>query len=153
MKRNHNKHPGDRSRLQRLMLGGGMLGVLLSSGLTAMVTESAIAQPLPIPEAYITPVVGRVTITLTNQTGAAIAYQLVDDTNVRTLRAFESVELSGVALPSTLTFRRIDSGLLEATIVPDSPSGTLQVNLTATEDFAIDRTAISIDLEGGVDVN
>ncbi|MBW4655001.1 MAG: hypothetical protein KME20_18450 [Kaiparowitsia implicata GSE-PSE-MK54-09C] len=117
-------------------------------------TPFLLAQPLPIPEAYVTPINGTVTIQLVNETGAAVGYEVVGETDIRTLDRLSTVTLTQISVPTSITFRRFDNGFLTTTLTPDTPSsGTLIVTLSLGSDLGGDRTAISIDREGGVDVN
>ncbi len=116
-------------------------------------TPFLLAQPLPIPEAYVTPINGTLTIQLINETGAPVGYEVVGETDIRTLARLSTVTLTQIPVPTSLTFRRFDNGFLTTTLTPNAPAGTLIVTLSVGSDLGGDRTAISIDREGGVDVN
>lgn len=112
-----------------------------------------LAQAVPIPEAMVTPVNNQVAITLINQTGATVAYEVVGQTETRTLRGSQTVTLSNLDIPTSLLFRREDNGLLKVTLESDRPAGFVKVVLSYTEDFAVDRTTLSIDQQGGITVD
>lgn len=112
-----------------------------------------IAQVTPTPDSAMTPVNGKVTIRFINETGAPIEYQVVGDTEYRTLDGENEMTLRGLPIPTTLTFRRQDSGLLQVRFRADDPSGTIVVNVSATTDFALDRTTLYIDQAGRIFFN
>jgi hypothetical protein len=122
---------------------------------TPSVPESQVQiQPEPEPNASVTIAGERVTIQLVNQTGAEISYQVVGDTEFRTLAGRETVTLRDLPVPTTLTFRRQDQGLLSVTLQPDNPVlGTLVLNLDETTDFAADRTTLNVNEAGEVFLN
>ncbi|HEY9642064.1 MAG TPA: hypothetical protein V6C57_16370 [Coleofasciculaceae cyanobacterium] len=110
--------------------------------------------PLVPPDTVMTPVNGQVSIRFVNQTGAAINYQVIDTTQYRTLAGQSEITLQGLAVPTTLTFRRQDKGLLRVTLAENQPApGTLTLTVQETTDFAADRTSVYIDAKGGVFLN
>jgi len=110
--------------------------------------------PTLVPEKVITPVQGKVSIRFVNLTGASIAYQVIDVTEYRTLAGRSGVTLQGLAVPTTLTFRRQDNGFLLVNLETNQPqAGILTVTVRETPDFAADRTSIYIDPSGGVYLN
>jgi hypothetical protein len=96
---------------------------------------------------------GRVTLVFVNKTNAAITYQAVDDTNMRSLPGKSTVSLQSLVLPATVTFRRQDGGLLNATPRPSEQPGQLIVTLDAALDLSLDRTTLSIESNGAVFLN
>ncbi|MBE9177674.1 hypothetical protein IQ268_03655 [Oculatella sp. LEGE 06141] len=111
-------------------------------------------QPEPRPDGVVNLAGNRVTIQMVNETGAAVSYQVVGDTEVRTLAGRTTVTLRDLPAPTTLTFRRQDQGLLVVTLRANAPNpGTLIVNLDETTDFAADRTTLNISELGEVFLN
>lgn len=106
------------------------------------------------PNTTMTPVNGQVNIRFVNQTGAAINYQVIEKTELRTLAGRSEITLQDLTVPTTLTFRRQDSGFLLVTLEPNTPTaGTLTMTVQETPDFAADRTSVYIDQSGGVFLN
>jgi hypothetical protein len=112
-----------------------------------------IAQVTPTPDSAMTPVNGRVSIRFINETGADIAYQVVGDTEPRTLAGNAEMTLKDLPVATSLTFRRKDSGLLRVQFRADDPTGTIVVNVSATTDFTLDRTTLYIDQKGMIFFN
>lgn len=118
----------------------------------------AINPPLPRqqqpPIATLTPRGATVGVKLINKTGAAIVYQVIGDTQVRTLDGRSQVMLQELKTPASVTFYRRDRGFLLVTpFVPTTAPNTIELTLTETIDFAIDRNALSIDPDGDVYLN
>jgi len=125
-----------------------------SSSLSTSANQTQfIAQVTPTPDSAMTPVSGRVNIRFVNETGADIEYQVVGDTDSRTLAGDAEMTLRGLPLATSLTFRRKDSGLLRVQFRADDPVGTIVVNVSATTDFALDRTTLYIDQQGKIFFN
>lgn len=117
-------------------------------------TPPSSTSPVLSPDAVMTPVNGQVNIRFVNQTGAAIDYQVIDTTQYRTLGGRSTMTLQGLSLPTTLTFRRQDKGFLQVMLTQNSPeAGTLTIVVKETPDFAIDRTSLYVDQDGGVFLN
>lgn len=95
----------------------------------------------------------RVSLTFVNKTNATITYQAVDDTNVRSLPGKGTVTLQSLTVPATVTFRRQDGGLLNATPRPSDQPGQLIVTLDAALDLSLDRTTLTIESSGDVFLN
>jgi hypothetical protein len=113
----------------------------------------ALAQtPLPAPAVIVAPVGNRVSIAMINQTGAPIDYEVIGDTQYRSLGGTSEILLQNLSVPTTLTFRRQDGGLLQASL-QTTAAGVLELRLSATTDFSRDRTALTIDRAGGVFIN
>lgn len=107
-----------------------------------------------IPYTSVTPVNGKVTIHFINETGSAIDYQVIDNTEFRSLPGRSQMTLEKLPTPTTFTFRRADNGFLQVTIQPNSPkAGTLTMRVRETPDFATDRTSLYVDQRGGVYLN
>lgn len=120
-------------------------------------SSPVIQAPLPEqqqpPSATITPIQGKVSVRLVNQTGANITYQVIGNTNARSLKGKSDVLLTNLPAPVTATFRRDDGGLLSVTTQPSSQPGMLEVILTQTTDLAQDRTTMNIQKTGAVFLN
>lgn len=155
------------SRVQWLIgwgLCGSLMGVATSTGLSAVALPDALTQiaqvdpntgftGVQIPYTSITPANGRVNLQFINETGAAIEYQVIGDTQYRTLSGRSEMTLESLRLPTTFTFRRADSGFLKVTLYPDSSTGTLTLRVRETPDFSEDRTSVYVDQTGGVYLN
>ncbi|PPS40633.1 hypothetical protein [Chroococcidiopsis sp. TS-821] len=117
----------------------------------------AVIQP-PLPEqqqapiARVTPVDGRVNIRLTNATNAVVFYQVIGDTEQRSLAGKSEVTLRNLSAPISLTFSRQDRGLLRPAVSATS-MGLLEVTLDATTDLGEDRTTIRVQPDGAVLLN
>ncbi|MBW4470858.1 MAG: hypothetical protein KME45_10720 [Stenomitos rutilans HA7619-LM2] len=114
--------------------------------------------PLPSqqqpPIATLRPANGLVSVKLINKTGADIAYQVIGDTQVRTLTGRSTATLQALKTPVNVTFYRRDRGfLLVSPQVPTTAPNTIELTLTETTDFAIDKTALSIESDGEVYLN
>ena len=132
----------------------------LLSQANAQVRPSApvINPPLPSqqqpPIATLTPNQGVVGVKLINKTGAEITYQVIGDTKLRTLNGRSEVILQDLKTPVSLSFYRRDRGFLLVTpVVPTKATSTIELTLTETTDFGIDRNALSIDPNGDVYLN
>jgi hypothetical protein len=139
-----------------------LIGVISVLALPALAVSPAsandrlpqmIAQVTPTPDSAMTPVNGKVSIRFVNGTGADIEYQVVGDTEYRTLAGNAEMTLKDLPVAATLTFRRKDSGLLRVQFRADDPTGTIVVNVGATTDFALDRTTLYIDQQGKIFFN
>jgi hypothetical protein len=114
--------------------------------------------PLPSqqqpPIATLTPNQGTVGVKLINKTGADIVYQVIGDTRVRTLQGRSEITLQALRTPVSLSFYRRDRGfLLVKPVVPTTATSTIELTLTETTDFAIDKTALTIEPDGEVYLN
>ena len=95
---------------------------------------------------------GKVSIKLVNQTGAKITYQAIGNTAPRSLPGKSDVTLKNLVAPITVTFKREDGGLLNATGRSPTP-GILELTLDATTDLGIDKQSIQIQPTGDVFLN
>ena len=142
--------------------------LLLTTAIALPLLGKAIAQtrpstpivnpPLPSqqqpPIATLRPNNNLVGVKLINKTGAEIAYQVIGDTKVRTLAGRSEAILQALKTPVNVTFYRRDRGfLLVSPQVPTNAPNTIELTLTETTDFAIDKTALSIDPNGDVYLN
>jgi hypothetical protein len=106
-----------------------------------------------IPYTSIKPINNQVNIRFINETGSAIDYQVVGDTQYRSLPGRSEMTLEKLSVPTTFTFRRADNGFLQVTLQPNSPAGTLVMRVRETPDFSVDRTSVYIDQNGQVYLN
>lgn len=95
----------------------------------------------------------QVNVKLVNQTGAPINYEVIGETNQRSLLGQSSVLLQELNTPRTLTFRRQDGGLLMVSPLMSKTPGMLVVTFTATTDLGMDKTAMTIQNNGNVFLN
>ncbi|MBD2198891.1 MULTISPECIES: hypothetical protein [Calothrix] len=95
---------------------------------------------------------GNVNIRLVNDTGANITYQVVGDTDQRSLGGQSDVILQSLRAPITVTFQRADGGLISVN-AQASETGLLEVRLDETTDVAQDKKAMRIQSNGSVFVN
>jgi hypothetical protein len=155
-------HRGSRvRRLVSLGLCSSFIGIATSVGLGAVALPNRIAQVDPntgftgiqIPYTSITPANGRVNLRFINETGSAIEYQVIGDTEYRSLSGRAEMTLEGLRLPATFTFRRADNGFLRVTLYPDSSTGTLTLRVRETANFSEDRTSVYVDQSGGIYLN
>jgi hypothetical protein len=136
-------------------IGFGLLATIATVGGTIAPAFSQQPSTTPALEPQFTPKArvvltgDRVNITLINKTSAAISYQAIGDTQVRTLPGLGTVKLQGLRVPTTLTFDRPDSGLLNVTPTQSIP-GTIEVTLDATTSLAIDSPTMRIENNGAV---
>ncbi|MCY7286593.1 MAG: hypothetical protein LH679_24885 [Cyanobacteria bacterium CAN_BIN43] len=134
----------------------GLVMVSLPANASASASASQpqlMAQVTPTPDSAMTPVNGKVSIQFINETGADIEYQVVGDTGYRTLAGDGEMILKDLPVATSLTFRRKDSGLLRVQFRADDPTGTIVVRVSATTDFALDRTTLYIDQQGMIFFN
>lgn len=138
-------------------IGFGILttALIIGGSIAPIFAQSTRPATTPAPEAQFVPRAqvtlngDRVTITLINQTNAAISYQAIGDTQVRTLPGRTTVTLQGLRVPTTLTLDRQDSGLLNVAPREKSP-GTIEVTLDATTDLGVDSPTLRIESNGSV---
>ncbi len=107
-------------------------------------------QPAPVPPAQLKePTVtmslpkGQVNIALVNQTGTAITYQVLGDTEERRLPIDAKYILQRLSAPANMSFYRPDRGPIDATIQATAP-GELQLIFKRGPDFDHDHTALTV---------
>ncbi|MBD2071177.1 hypothetical protein H6F93_27300 [Leptolyngbya sp. FACHB-671] len=105
------------------------------------------------PVTAVIPVNGAVSVRLINSTAAVIRYQVIEDTELRSLAGDSEVTLQQLATPITITFYREDRGLLTVTPVAIAEPGVLEVTLDETTDLGEDETALVIQETGSVFLN
>ncbi|NEP43856.1 MAG: hypothetical protein F6K35_33400 [Okeania sp. SIO2H7] len=87
-----------------------------------------------------------------NRTLATIDYEIIGDTTLRTLPGKSEVTLRGLMTPVNVTFRRDDGGfLLVQTTVNEE--GILELTMTETNVFDLDKTSLLIEENGRVFLN
>ncbi|MGF1514040.1 MAG: hypothetical protein ACFB5Z_10150 [Elainellaceae cyanobacterium] len=103
--------------------------------------------PAP-PVAQVTPADGTFSIRLINTIGAPITYEVVTDTEQRSLPANSDVVLQNLSLPVSIFIYRPDTGLIQPTAA--TRPGQLELTLEATTDFADNVRSIELDSSGYV---
>jgi hypothetical protein len=116
-------------------------------------TSPPTPEQLGDPAATVIPIDGAVTVRLINGTAAVINYQVIEDTELRSLPGESEVTLQGLTTPVTITFYREDSGLLTVTPVAIADPGVLEVTLDETTDLGEDETVLQIQETGSVFLN
>jgi len=120
--------------------------------------QVAIAQDLPEPTTAIELADDLITVRLVNQAQDAVEYQIVGDTELRTILGDSEVTLRSLRVPVSLTFhyRSIprsfseQTGLLEVELTQDPATGDLDIIMMPTQDPALDSSTIEIDVNGDV---
>ena len=110
-------------------------------------------EQLETPVARVLPLNGVVKINIVNTTNAAIAYQVVGDTNDRILQDRGNVTLANLQTPVNILFERQDGGLILVTPQANSEPGMLTVTLKETSNLDLDRKAMTINPTGSVFLN
>ncbi|MDX2100849.1 MAG: hypothetical protein SFW36_23975 [Leptolyngbyaceae cyanobacterium bins.59] len=104
------------------------------------------------PSAQVRLVDGQATIRLINRTNAVVRYQVIGDTEFRSLQGRSEITLRSLRAPVSLTLGREDRGFLQISLA--SPSeGTLEATLVETTNFAADRSSLVIEPSGSVFLN
>lgn len=112
----------------------------------------------PLPEdrgdaiAIVSPVDSQLAISLMNDTGTTVTYEVIGDTQRRTLMMGESAMLQGIALPTTITVVRPDNGLLDIS-ASSSEAGMLEISLMPEASLDDTQGVIRIQEDGQVFVN
>jgi len=97
---------------------------------------------------------GRVNVRFINDTGARITYQVIGDTEPRSLEGKANVMLQDISAPVTVTFQREDGGLLSVTPQASTEQpGMLEVTFDETTDVSQDTKAMRIQQNGSVYLN
>jgi hypothetical protein len=116
-----------------------------------------IQPPLPEqqqpPSATVIPMQGKVSVRLVNKTAANVNYQVIGDTNQRSLPGKSEVILRDLLTPVTVTIKRGDGGLLNITPQPSSTPGMLEAILSETTDLGTDKSTMRIQQTGDVFLN
>ncbi|MEO0456446.1 MAG: hypothetical protein AAF152_07665 [Cyanobacteria bacterium P01_A01_bin.114] len=143
-------------RVKAILVSGLVVGLL---GGTAnaqqqpiITTEPPLPGQLSEPIASVTPVNGRITIELNNETGAALTYEVFGITDQRTLAAEESAVLQNIPVAATITVLRQDSGLIDI-IARSEETGMLTISILRETNFDDTQGVIDIQPSGAVFVN
>jgi hypothetical protein len=110
----------------------------------------------PLPEtvqetiAVVTPVGGTVDIRLQNDATTAITYQVVGNTEQRTLSGGQQVVLQGLPVPTTLTLVRPDGGFVKVRPLAAETTGVLSLSLVGTGDLGENVRTLNIQPNGQV---
>lgn len=107
----------------------------------------------PLPSARVEPSEGTLTIKLVNTTNALINYQVVGETQQRTLGEQSEIQLKNLKTPVTITYQRQDGGLLIVRPQATATPGFLQVSFGATTDLGTDTKSMNVQADGGVFLN
>lgn len=126
----------------------------------AVVTPGSTAVPTspPLPAdrsdviAFASPIDSQLAISLMNDTGATVTYEVVGDTQRRTLMMGESAMLQDIALPTTITVVRPDNGLLNIS-ASSSEAGMLEISITPEASLDDTQGVIRMQEDGQVFVN
>lgn len=112
----------------------------------------------PLPEetspavATIVPKKGNANIQLSNTTNTVVTYEVIGHTDQRQLNGGQSVDLTNIPLPTTITVIRPDNGFLR--VIPvSSKSDSLKVTLQEDPNFDDTQGVIRIQENGNVFLN
>jgi hypothetical protein len=103
--------------------------------------------------ATVRPVAGRVGIMMKNDTNAAITYQVVGQTEVRTLKGRDSAMLRDLPTPITITVNREDGGFLKIMPQSSDDSGMLSVTFNESTKVTEQQNSIRVTEDGQVSLN
>ena len=91
----------------------------------------------------VVPVNGKVNVRLTNKTNDRLFYQVVGQSNRRSLAENSTVALQALTLPASIVFRRPDGALLKPSWKPVG-EGTVELRLDETKDLDLDKRSLTI---------
>ena len=106
-------------------------------------------EPERVPDGKVVPVNSKVNVRLTNKTNDRLFYQVVGQTDRRSLAENSTVALQALKLPASIGFRRQDGALLKVSLKPVG-EGTVEVRLDDTNDLGLDRKSLSIRNDGAL---
>ena len=106
-------------------------------------------EPERVPDGKIVPVNGQVNVRLTNKTNDRLFYQVVGQTNRRSLAENSTVALQALILSASIVFRRLDGALLKPSLKPGG-EGTVELRLDETNDLGLDKTSLRIRNDGAL---
>ncbi len=117
--------------------------------------DNTVVTPAPsdqfAPRARITLNTDRMNVTLINNTNAVINYQVVGDTQPRSLAGLSTIALQGLRVPATLTLHRQDGGLIKVTPKQSEKSpNTLEATLDTTTDLGVDTPTMRVEASGSI---
>ncbi len=100
--------------------------------------------------ATIVPQMGNVNVFLKNATNTPITYQVLGNTQQRTLAARGEIMLKALPVPVTVTFLRSDGGLVNALPIANSQPGVLDLTLNGARGLSDSQTTVRILSTGKV---
>ncbi|MCL2930118.1 MAG: hypothetical protein O4861_02140 [Trichodesmium sp. St16_bin4-tuft] len=103
-----------------------------------------------MPLRIIKPVNGFVNIKLTNKTAAKISYEVIGDTTQRQLSGKSEVILKTLKVPINITFYRETGGFLFIQTLFTSEKCLLELIMTETNDFNLDKSSLLIEETGSL---
>ena len=106
-------------------------------------------EPERAPDGKIVPVNGKDNVRLTNKTNDRLFYQVVGQTNRRSLAENSTVALQALTLPASIVFRRPDGALLKPSLKPVG-EGTVELRLDETNDLDLDKRSLTIRNDGAL---
>ena len=95
---------------------------------------------------------GRVDVSLVNATGTVVSYQVLGNTDERSLSAHMRSNLRGLPAPANVSFYRPDRGPIEVSIKTIAP-GKIEVTLTRGYGPETDHSFITVQTSGKVILN
>ena len=98
----------------------------------------------------ISPQAGRVNVRLRNTMNTQVTYQVIGQTEQRTLAAGQEANLQNLPAPVTVTFVRPDGGFVRVTPTAGAEQGVLAVALNEAIDLNTSQTTLRIQDNGGV---
>lgn len=96
---------------------------------------------------------GFVNIKLTNKTAATISYEVIGETSQRKLSGKSDVILRKLKVPVNITFHREQGGFLLIQPQFIAEKGILELTMTETNDFNLDKSSLLIEETGSVFLN
>jgi hypothetical protein len=137
-----------------LLVSGSLMSVSLPA--LAQVAPDVTTPPLPeqvnVAIARFTPASGRVTVNLSNETGAVLTYEVLGVTDQRQLAIGESVKLQNLPLSATITVLRQDNGLVDVSAAATT-AGNVDLNVGQSRDFTENQGVITLESDGSVYFN
>ena len=100
--------------------------------------------------AYLTPVGATTDVVLVNTGGADISFQVIGQTNIRTLAAGEEISLLALSIPTDITLYRTDGGFVRAQVGVEEGENTVRLELSGTASFSDDTSSVVILETGGI---
>ncbi len=116
-------------------------------------STAPLARERQLPLGIIKPVNGFVNIKLTNKTAAKISYEVIGDTRQRQLSGKSEVILRTLKVPVNITFYREKGGFLLIQPQVIAEKGLLELIMTETNDFNLDKSSFFIEETGSLFLN
>ena len=117
---------------------------------STMPNEPPLAEDQQPVLATIVPQMGNVNVFLKNATNTPITYQVLGNTQQRTLAARGEIMLKALPVPVTVTFLRSDGGLVNALPIANSQPGVLDLTLNGARGLIDSQTTVRIMSNGKV---